>query len=447
MDTMDLYNRLPVVLQNIAVTAKGFQIQRRRYGKLFEKQYDRFQQQLKWPYERKCGYRDRKIAEMVEYCYKYVPFYKKIFDENGINYQSIKTLDDLKNIPLINKKIVKSNFNELISTEYDRRKMILMHTSGSTGAGFQFYMTPEMDAAHWANGWTWYKSIGIKRSDWNGVFTGQSIVPMNRDKKPYYRIDYARRQIRFDGYHMREEVFKDFLEELNRKRPAWLHGYPSSMVMLAQYMLDEGIQISYTPTAITVSSENMLSEKAKLIEKAFGVYPLQTYGQGERVACFYQWPNHQMYVSENYSAVELIPNGSGQYRVIGTSLYNFGMPFLRYETGDLVTFEENKNGRLILTVDGRLEDIIKLKDGSQIGRLDFIFKDMVHVAAAQIVQKSYELLEIHIVRSSRYADNDERELTHMLNKYFAGRIKWRIVYCSEINRTSNGKLRMVKSEL
>ena len=164
----------------------------------------------------------------------------------------------------------------------------------------------------------------------NGVFTGQSIVPMNRDKKPYFRIDYARRQIRFDGYHMRGEVFRDFLEELNRKRPAWLHGYPSSMVMLAQYMLDEGIQISYTPTAITVSSENMLSEKAKLIEKAFGVYPFQTYGQGERVACFYQWPNHQMYVSENYSAVELIPNGSGQYRVIGTSLYIFVLPFFIY---------------------------------------------------------------------------------------------------------------------
>ena len=123
------------------------------------------------------------------------------------------------------------------------------------------------------------------------------------------------------------------------------------------------------------------------------------------------------------------------------------MPFLRYETGDLVTFEENKNGRLILTVDGRQEDVVKLKDGSQIGRLDFIFKDMVNVAAAQIVQKSYELLEIHIIRGIRFADDDEKKLTQMLDKYFAGRIKWRIVYCSEIQRTSGGKLRMVKSEI
>lgn len=447
MNEMDFYNRLPVPLQNVAITIKGFQIQKRRYNKLFEKQYNRFQKRSGWSYERKCEFRDKRLAEIVEYCYKYIPFYKKLFDENGIDSHTIKTLDDLKKIPIINKQIVKSNFNDFISTNYNKNKMILTHTSGSTGAGFQFYITPESEAAHWASVWSWYNSIGINRSDWNGIFTGQMIVPIKRDKKPYYRIDYARRQIRFDGYHMRGDVFENFIEELNKKRPAWLHGYPSSMLMIAQYMLSKDIQIAYKPAAITVSSENMPSNKAKLVEKAFGVYPLQTYGQGEMVACFYQKPDRQMYVSEDYSAVELIPNGIGQYKVIGTSLYNFGMPFLRYETGDLVTFEENKNGRLILTVDGRQEDVVKLKDGSQIGRLDFIFKDMVNVAAAQIVQKSYELLEIHIIRGIRFADDDEKKLTQMLDKYFAGRIKWRIVYCSEIQRTSGGKLRMVKSEI
>ena len=198
MNKMDFYNCLPVSLQNAAITAKGFQIQRRRYSGLFEKQYVGFEKRSGWSYERKCELRDKKLAVMVEYCYKYIPFYKRLFDDYGINSHTIRTLDDLKIIPTINKQIVKNNFNDFISTKYNRRKMLLTHTSGSTGAGFQFYITPEMEAAHWANVWTWYRAIGIKRSDWNGIFTGQMIVPNNRDKKPYYRTDYARHQIRFD---------------------------------------------------------------------------------------------------------------------------------------------------------------------------------------------------------------------------------------------------------
>ncbi len=448
MDIMKIYDHLPVCLQNIAVSVEGWRIQKTRYGKEFDAAYKDFMGRNTWSYEQKCYYRDKMLQKMIEHCYKTVPYYHKLFDDLRIDYREIRALDDLQMLPILDKKTVKENFDDFISTEYRKKDLILQHTSGSTGEGFKFYMTKEAYAAEWAHVWRENHNIGLERDIWCGYFGGRCIIPKKQQHPPYYRINRAGKQIMFSAYHMRAEVFNEYVSILNKYQPFWIQAYPSSLVPLAQYMIEKNNFLNYTPKVITLSSENVYDWQAHIIEEAFGVFPIQNYAQTEAVATFRQRHDKKIFVVEDFSAVEFVPSvQSGLYKIIGTTLTNYGMPFLRYDTKDFATYEENDEGREILSLDGRQEDFIKLKDGSVLGRLDHIFKDQVDVAEAQLVQKSLNELEVHIVRRSEYSQKSEVLLNSMLKKYLGGKIGYKIFYDDSIQRGRNGKLRFVISEL
>ena len=178
------------------------------------------------------------------------------------------------------------------------------------------------------------------------------------------------------------------------------------------------------------------------------MYPIQNYAQSEAVATFRQRLDQRMFVVEDFSAVEFIPaEKKGLYKVIGSTLSNYAMPFLRYDMKDLVTYRESSEGREILTLDGREEDDIKLKNGGTLRRLDFVFKDQTNIYECQIVQKSLELLEIRIVQGKNYSSADESRLQRDLTEYLGGHIGYILRYVDTIPKTKNGKMKFIVSEL
>ena len=155
-----------------------------------------------------------------------------------------------------------------------------------------------------------------------------------------------------------------------------------------------------------------------------------------------------MFVVEDLSAVELVPmDDQGTCRVIGTTLNNYGMPFLRYDTKDLVTWQETEQGRQILTIEGRVEDNIKLRDGGTLRRLSPIFKDMKHITESQIVQKSLDLLEFRIVRGEHYTQADEDLLHREIKAFLQDQIGSTVVYVDAIPKTKGGKMTFIVSEV
>ncbi|HHW90071.1 MAG TPA: hypothetical protein GX745_04120 [Clostridiales bacterium] len=155
-----------------------------------------------------------------------------------------------------------------------------------------------------------------------------------------------------------------------------------------------------------------------------------------------------MFVVEDIAAVEFIENPYGDgSKIIGTTLTNYAMPFLRYDTNDIATFRETPEGRQILTIDGRSEDYIILKDGSKVGRLDHIFKELLAVKEAQIVQPKAGEAIFNIVRGENYTDIHEQQLLKEIYQRLGDKIEIKLNYVSSISRTQNGKLRFVISKV
>jgi phenylacetate-CoA ligase len=83
MDKMSVYNRLPVVLQNVACGLEGTRINRTRYGKDFWRLLAEYESRANWSYDHLAEYRDAKLKKMIKHCYETVPYYTRLFDGGG----------------------------------------------------------------------------------------------------------------------------------------------------------------------------------------------------------------------------------------------------------------------------------------------------------------------------------------------------------------------------
>lgn len=448
MDLMKVYNKLPIFGQNIACSIEGKRIKLNRYNKEFNKTLHSYKQRSNWTYEQKCEFRDERLQKMVRYCYQSVPYYRKIFDEYGINPDSINTLDDLKVIPILTKNMVKDNFKDLISDDFDKNKMIKTSTSGTTGSGLFFYTTDKAIHEQFATFWRARNNIGIELEEYNATFGGQNIVPLEQNKSPFWRYNIPGNQVYFSVYHLNEKNIESYISELGKKKIKWIHSYPSAISLIAQYMIENDIKLKNKVRFITTGSENLMDTQKDIIYNAFGVVPYQHYGQAENVAIFSEDVDHKVLVDEDFSAVEFIYDSELQiYKVVGTSFNNYAMPFIRYEVGDVVDYTETREGRRINVIDGRRDDYIVLSSGTKVGRLAHILKGVLNISESQIVQKKIGEITINIVRSNHYSKDDETQLIRNLHSRIGYSEKIYIEYVNKIPKTKNGKLRFVISEI
>lgn len=252
----------------------------------------------------------------------------------------------------------------------------------------------------------------------------------------------------FSVYHLNEKNIESYISELGKKKIKWIHSYPSAISLIAKYMTENDIKLKNKIRFITTGSENLMDTQKDMIYNAFGVAPYQHYGQAENVAIFSEDVDHKILVDEDFSAVEFIYDSELQiYKVVGTSLNNYAMPFIRYEIGDVVDYTETREGRRINFIDGRRDDYIVLSNGTKVGRLAHILNGVSNISESQIVQKKIGEITINIVRNNHYSKDDEAQLIRNLHNRIGCSEEINIEYVNEIPKTKNGKLRFVISEI
>lgn len=452
MNLEALYSHLPIWLQNTICSVKGLQIQRDRFGDGFPEMLAGAEQRARWSDDRVGAFRDVRLREFVKHCATTVPYYRDLFRREKIDYRDIRTLDDLKILPVMSKEEVKRAGTRLISEAIPAHRRIPAHTSGTTGAGLKFVTTREAIQEQYAVWWRYRRWHGVDMGDWCGYFGGRRVVPIRQTKPPFWRVNRPGRQVLFSAYHMTADNFPYYISELQRRRLRWLHGYPSMIALLASQIVDRVEPTDLGVEVVTIGAENLLEQQSDVIEKAFGVRPRQHYGLAEAVANISQCECGSLHVDEDFAAVEFLGDEAESCRLVGTNLSNPAFPLLRYAPQDVVTPTSKRcpcgrPGRLVAAIDGRQEDYIVLKNGAKLGRLGHVFKNLVNVREAQILQKRPGEIIACIVRGDRYTDNDERILRQSLKNCLGQDTVVHLNYVEQLTRSKTGKLRFVVSEL
>lgn len=454
MNLEPLYAKLPVPLHNWAIGLRARHLQKRRYGRGFQALFEEVIMRGKIEEDELHTYQQHSLSQLLQNAAK-TPFWSERFARYDVRVNSDDGLAEINKLPILSKEEVKDNAERIRNPKIPYRSLIKCHTSGSTGSGLIFWETYIAERERWATWWRYRQWHGLHLDSWSGYFGGRSIVPANKTKPPFWRMNRPMKQLAFSAFHLSEMTAASYLDALREHGIPWLHGYPSVISLLASHMLDQGLKPWPQLELITTGAENLQSQQRNLMEQAFRVPIFEHYGQVESVANVSQCEAGSLHVDEDFSLVEFIPleDKDAPCRIIGTNLTNPAFPLIRYDTGDLATLSEvacpcQRPGRVVTSIDGRNEDYITLSDGVRLGRLDHIFKDLIHIREAQIYQADLDHIIIYVVKGNGYDEHhEEARLIQESRLRLCNRINIDIQYVSEIPRTQSGKIRFVISDV
>ncbi len=434
-----VFENLPVALQQVACHVEGWRIARHRYGGDFGALFEGVEARTHWTREQMEDYQSWRLGTFLEHA------------RQSTRYYAGQRMDEPW--PVLDKRTVQERTDDFMARGMERQERQWAHTSGTTGAGLRFPVTRRAHQEQWAIWWRYRRWHGITVDTWCGYFGGRMVVPLATERAPYWRDNGPGRQILFSGQHLREETLPHYVAELRRRQPPWLHGYPSLLALVADYLVARGEDLGYRVQWVTTGAENLLPHQARLLERAFGVRPRQHYGMAEGAANISECERGFLHVDEDFSYVEFLPAEERDvYRVIGTNFTNLATPLVRYDVGDRVRLGPlrcgcGRPGRVVESIDGRSEDYLWLGDGTRLGRLDHIFKDATRVREAQIVQRARGEMTLRVVRGEGFAEDDERQLLEETRYRVGAAMRVDLEYVERIERTATGKLRLVVSEV
>lgn len=324
-------------------------------------------------------------------------------------------------------------------------------TSGSTGRPLTLIQDINTSIREEAFVYRQLRWAGYKRGDRRAWIRGDIVCTDKPHNGIYGCRDWWSNTILLSSYHISSKTIKSYIDTLAKFDPVLIQAYPSSINIIASWMLANGIKYS-SPSlrAIVTSSETLAPDMQALIEEAFGCRVFDWYGQAERVTAIGTCEFGRHHALTDYGTIELLPDEDDFFELVGTSYNNRAMKLTRYKTGDLVKVspEVCSCGRLFPVVEsitGRRDKTITLTDGRHISRLGHIFKDSENIIEGQIVYQGNNTILLRVVPNLKWATTDANELISRL-KDRVSNITVHIETVASINRGANGKFEFIRIE-
>lgn len=428
------YDAAPVWLQTLAVNATSLRTYRQKYGRAFHAALARLAANERKPREQLLDEQQTALRQMLECARQHVPFYRELN----------RPADDIHAWPIIDKTTVAAAPERFLSDVFARPRLLSLHTSGTTGTPLTVWFSREYHQTEMAFRWRHKAWAGVPFLSRSAYVSGHPVVPARQVQPPFWRKDHVEQRLLCSSYHLAQRNLPAYAAALAEWQPEFVHGYPSSLAVLAR------AGMTCRPKAVFTASETLLEFQREAITTAFGAPVFNWYGNTELTCNIVACAAGRLHYRTDYGYLETDDAG----RMIVTGLNNEAMPLIRYRVGDVVTLAAAATTcpcgcafPVVERVEGRVEDYIRTPDGRLIGRLDHLFKDVQHVREAQLVQRRPEELIVRLVRAAGYEARDEETVRAEARQRLGDAVRLQFEYVEKIERTAGGKFRFIVSEL
>ncbi|MCG3179037.1 MAG: Phenylacetate-coenzyme A ligase [Phycisphaerae bacterium] len=446
---------VPFPLQNLYYTGRGVYHLVTELGPDFRRALRGLGESDRWDAGRIREYQDACVRRVVRNAYENVPFYREWFDAAGVRPGDIRVQEDLRRLPLLTKQIVRERQRDMVSRRYRRGLLTVRGTSGTTGTAVVVYHTPACRALQRALTYRHRGRFGIGLRDAQLRFTSHLGLLSHRDKPPFWWHNYTRGQVVLSPTHLvKPEHVAIVADWMTSRKFAFYQGWPSAMLIVANYLLERGRSLDHPPRLIDYSSESLHSGSAERLRRAFGNPTIAAfYGMTEAACTMSQCEHGRLHLDFENGCIETMPAGPGagpnQRRLVVTGFANDAMPFIRYDVGDLGTLADapcpcGRATPSFTSIDGRQDAYVRTPDGGAAFGLN------IHLPSAQevqIYQRTIDAIELRVVPGRDYDPSEEAETVRRLRDTLGERIRIDIVKMDRIERSKSGKFRAVVSEL
>jgi phenylacetate-CoA ligase len=370
-------------------------------------------------------------------------------------YYKIPKSRSLREMPVISKQIVLQNYDNLLQGSPFR----IVKSSGTTGAPLPIPYCKDAYQKEYAFWWYHRSFGGVSRGEKVATFGGHRVADTKKNVPPFWAYNWAENQLFFSSYHLSVANLPYYIEKLNRFQPAFVHGYPSSLYLVAKFILDNNIELNFLPKMIATASETTLDFQRASIEEAFKTKLFIWYGNTEFCGHITECINGKLHIQPYHSHVRILHNDGTEAKpgeegsIVATNFTNTTFPLINYDTKDIVRISKNQScpcqrgGLIVDYISGRIEDYIITPEGRYVGRLDHLFKDARHVRNAQIVQSSINSINIRIEREPEYNQRVEQTIFQEAVNRLGDKMEILFEYVDEIPKNSNGKFSFIVQNL
>lgn len=304
---------------------------------------------------------EKKFKKLLAHALIHSKFYKNYYGERGITIDKINEIS-LEDLPIIDKKIVMENYDDLICDQVLKRKDVeefinnplnqnkkykdnynIICSSGSSGeVGIFAYNLKE---------WNYIKALNIQRT------SKSKLRLFSKIKVAFIGNVYGN----YAGVSLTNELPKLFTKtiavninspigeiraQVDSFQPEILSGYASGIFTLAQEQIKGNINIK--PTKILCSGEVLNDHMRSEIKNAFGIEPINLYAASESLGMASECQEHnKLHLFTDLYKFEVVdkelkpvlPGSSGN--LILTNLFNYTQPLIRYRMNDEVILDDN----------------------------------------------------------------------------------------------------------
>jgi len=412
---------------------------------------DRYNRLLKisedWPRAQMEEFRNEKLRQLIIHCYKNVPYYRRVMDENKVIPKDIKCAEDLIKLPIMTKNIIRIHSKELLAKNIPQMEISWSKTGGTTGEPIQICKNRQCSA--------WESMCYERGLRWGGLEVDKSRVALfggslgiDKTRLTAQMGQVLRRDLFLPAFELRSDTAMSYFDKIRRSKIRFLLGYTSAIYRLATFAEEMNQKIEFS--AVFPTAELILPEWEEIIRKVFRCAVLPYYGCGEVNSLgYYALGTNAYRISEEHALIEVLENDgltrlAGEGRFLITDLDNYAMPIIRYANGDAGKISGPAGGSpfaRIARLDGRYNSFLMTDRGDLISGAigPHVFRHLASVRSYRIIQEEPLRLEIKVVANSDFGEEHERLIEGLFARHLGSKMKISIERVAELAAPPSGK--------
>lgn len=398
----------------------------------------------------------KELASLVSFAGENFPFYRELFSRCGIEGNRIRSLDDLRRIPVISRREIEANLEARASGD-DVGGSGVLKSPWFSLSSTRFPMDEQaavMEEAlllrHWEN-------CGYKM--------GRPAVHVVNDAgtadDDSVNCEASHNWHRFFIAGLGDRNLGELCHGIKAVGAEFIFGQPGSLELLADSILQWGIELTFQ--GVITGWELLTDQVRGKLEKAFNAKVYDWYGLSFPSAAMGQCHYCEGYHLFSEQGILEIVDAQGNPvstkgetgRVVITNFSNRALPLIRYDTGDMAVFsgEECRCGRGLPQPAGRIvgrsRDMLIGHDGRYLEPSIFhaLFSGLGMAAANySLIQTGQDRFSVTLVTGPRGRDEMVDSLKKMLTELIGGRPSIEFDFAERIE-SREGKTRPVERRM
>ena len=280
------------------------------------------------------------------------------------------------------------------------------------------------------------------------------IKGLSLSKYKPYGYDPLRNMVYLNSSKMTKENCLAAAKLVARYKPSIFEGYARSFIDFYNNICND-YKIA-SPRGIFVYGETVTQPIREFVQSAYGAHLYDFYSHAENAVMICEKPDQKKYLMEDYFYPEIVDpqvhtavDGYGE--LVGTSFYNYAMPFIRYQTRDYISLAEyqESSNREVMDIEGRMDDYLILPNGRKEYFADGALGYAKGIITAQYIQEELNLIRVNLIVDNQFKEEYFKDIEDNFRKIkgIDNSVVFKFAIVDSLIKRESGKVPLIISRI